>query len=168
MEQVLDQYLEDDFKYLGIPYWHWSSHDSQTYTHDDDNTYPIFPDFWQDIKVAYKNPEHSSYDASFANDPDEDSGWGVHCTSDRSLDTIARAKVDTLVQKRLAPNALTVQYLDATIQEAMRRDNIEDFGSRLSNAHNPIHYGFGCRMGNLGMKKCRTCSDTGSFGIKFL
>ena len=99
MEQVLDQYLEDDFKYLGIPYWHWSSHDSKTYTHDDDNTYPIFPDFWQDIKVAYKNPEHSSYDASFANDPDEDSGWGVHCTSDRPLDTIARHSALKLEKK---------------------------------------------------------------------
>ena len=150
MEQVLDAFLDTKYKYLGMPYWHWSSDKSKTYQHGS-NIYPIFPDFWQDVKVAYKKPNHNSYDNAFAG---EGAGWGQHCTTDRYLqDTIARAKVHTLVQERLSQSwsgPLTVNYLDGLVKEAMNQNGIVNFAEKLSNAHNPIHSEFGCRMYSIG------------------
>ena len=86
MEQVLDQHLEDEYKHLGLPYWDWSSDQSKIYQHEhngEELIVPLFPDFWQEVKVGYKNPNHGSYKDAFE---DKGAGWGDHCTSDRYLD----------------------------------------------------------------------------------
>ena len=152
MEQVLDQHLEDDYKHLGLPYWDWSSDQSKIYQHEhngEELIVPLFPDFWQEVKVGYKNPNHGSYKDAFE---DKGAGWGDHCTSDRYLDTVSRSRVEPLVKDRLPRFDMTVANLDRSIQNAMRQTNLEDFGTELSYAHNPIHSGFGCRMYGIGKK----------------